>query len=124
MRYLTNVEQLGFRHDPGFTGPGTPAFVSSAVYFDDIQLIIDFDIDGDGIANDLDTAPRSVSSDFSDGTTSGTITDPGDQTLFITDEPSPDGVRITAAPGGGSPAESACATNRLRCRSGQTQNLS
>lgn len=99
---LSNVEQLGFRHDPGFTGPGTPAFVSSAVFFDDIQLIVDFDIDGDGIANDLDTAPRSVSSDFSDGTTSGTITDPGNRTLTINDEPNPDGVRLTAPDNGGS----------------------
>jgi len=37
---LEGVGQAGLRHDPGFTGPGWPAFTSSRVYFDDIQLII------------------------------------------------------------------------------------
>ncbi len=43
--------------------------------------------------------------DFSDiplgGTTSGTITTRGDQTLIISDEPNPDGIKITADIGGG-----------------------
>jgi len=98
---LSDVSLFGLRHDPGFTGPGTPAPIAAAVYFDDIELIVDPDIDGDGIDNDVDTAPWVASFDFGDGTTFGTITDLGNQILSITDAPSPDGVRITAAPGGG-----------------------
>jgi hypothetical protein len=59
------------------------------------------DTDGDGIADLVDTAPTVPSNDFSDGTTTGSITDRGDQVLFITDQPHPDGVRITASIDGG-----------------------
>jgi hypothetical protein len=65
------------------------------------------DDDGDGIYNIIDTEPTTYSNHFSDesldppGTTSGTILDRGDQSLVIKEEPNPDGVRITAAPSGG-----------------------
>jgi hypothetical protein len=63
------------------------------------------DSDGDGILDDIDTLPFAVSDDFSDaglgGLTSGTITTRGDQTLTISEELDPDGVRIVADPSGG-----------------------
>jgi len=63
------------------------------------------DTDGDGIFDDVDTLPNTVSDDFSDialgGTSLGTITTRGNQTLTITEEPNPDGVRITADISGG-----------------------
>ena len=60
------------------------------------------DADGDGIADLIDTESTIFSDDFMDAaTTSGTITSRGDQILTITDEPDPDGVRITADPAGG-----------------------
>ncbi|MHC4221566.1 MAG: hypothetical protein ACYST9_04015, partial [Planctomycetota bacterium] len=49
---LSAVAQFGLRHDPDFTGPGVPASVYSAVYFDDIELILDSD--GDGVADNYD----------------------------------------------------------------------
>ncbi|HLC25033.1 MAG TPA: hypothetical protein VJJ25_05325, partial [Nitrosopumilaceae archaeon] len=58
------------------------------------------DTDGDGIFDEVDTLPNTVSDDFSDvglgGTTLGVITTRGNQTLTITEEPNPDGIRITA----------------------------
>jgi len=63
--------------------------------------------DGDGIAGVIDTLPDEYSNGFSDigldppGTTSGTITNRGDQILTITDEANPSGVRIAADPSGG-----------------------
>jgi hypothetical protein len=63
--------------------------------------------DGDGISAEIDTLPEEYSDGFSDedldpaGTTSGTITNRGDQMLTITDEPNPSGVRIAADPSGG-----------------------
>ena len=74
---------------------------AAPIWFDNIvaaRLVPD--MDSDGIANDIDTDPLAATGEFSDGTTSGTITDPGNQTLAINDEPSPDGIRITAASGG------------------------
>ena len=63
------------------------------------------DADGDGIFDGVDTLPNTVSDDFSDialgGTSLGTITTRGNQTLTITEEPNPDGVRITADISGG-----------------------
>jgi len=60
------------------------------------------DIDGDGINNAVDTLPNTPSSDFSDGTTTGTITAPGDQLVTVTNAVDPDkGVTITADPAGG-----------------------
>jgi len=59
------------------------------------------DTDGDFIFDEVDPLPNTFSDDFSDGTTDGTITARGDQTLAITDEPDPDGVRIVADIGGG-----------------------
>jgi hypothetical protein len=56
------------------------------------------DTDHDGIFNEVDTLPNTYSDDFSDvsigGTTTGTITSRGDQTLTIKEEPNPSGVRI------------------------------
>ena len=77
---------------------GSPA----PIWFDNIiaaRLVPD--MDSDGIANDIDTDPLAATDEFSDGTTSGTITDRGDQILSITDELSPDGVRIIASASGG-----------------------
>ena len=63
------------------------------------------DTDGDGIFDDVDTLPNTISDDFSDiglgGTSSGVITTRGDQILTITEEPNPAGVRITADISGG-----------------------
>ncbi|MCH7914280.1 MAG: DUF1735 domain-containing protein [Deltaproteobacteria bacterium] len=71
------------------------------------------DPDRDGIFDEVDTHPIFFSNDFSDGTTTGTITNRGDQILTITDstDPSPnDGVSIAAdLSGGAAPASvSAC----------------
>ena len=63
------------------------------------------DTDGDGIDDEVDTLPNTFSNDFSDvslgGTSSGTIVIKGDQTLTITEESNPDGVRISANISGG-----------------------
>jgi hypothetical protein len=63
------------------------------------------DTDGDGILDDVDTLPNTISDDFSDtglgGTTSGTITTRGDQILTISEEANPNGVRIVADNSGG-----------------------
>ena len=76
--------------------------------------------DGDGIAAEVDTLPAQFSNDFSDvppfgtsattGTTTGTITNRGDQILAVTDDPDPKGVLIVADPSGGATAAtvSAC----------------
>ena len=59
--------------------------------------ITDTDTDDDGIEDAVDTQPLMFSDDFSDGTTSGTIANRGDQNITIVDAPNPaDGVRITA----------------------------
>jgi hypothetical protein len=65
-----------------------------------------FDSDNDGIADQIDASPNDYSNEFSDAaTTSGIIINRGDQTLIITDEPDPAGVRIKAtAAGGNSPS--------------------
>jgi hypothetical protein len=63
----------------------------------------DEDDDGDGIFDGVDTQTTVVSNDFSDGTTTGTITNRGDQRLTIADSPNPQhGVVIQADPSGGS----------------------
>ena len=73
------------------------------------------DSDGDGIFDTVDVQPFTSSAAFSDvssgGSTTGSITDLGDQAVTIQDVASPSGVRATAAAGGGSkPAKiSACA---------------
>lgn len=75
---------------------------SAPIWFDNVILArLDPDNDEDRLENGIDTDPLNSSADFSDGTTSGTITYPGDQTLTINDEPSPDGVRIIASASGG-----------------------
>lgn len=65
------------------------------------------DSDGDGLADAVDPEPTTFSSRLSDGagggTTSGLVTDRGDQQLAITDEPT-NGVRISASPTGGADA--------------------
>jgi uncharacterized delta-60 repeat protein len=61
------------------------------------------DTDGDGIANSVDLQPSTLSSDFSDGTISGSIVSRGDQLLAVADATdSEDGVIITASAVGGS----------------------
>ena len=49
----------------------------------------DPDDDGDGIFDEVDTSPTYLSDDFSDGTTTGTITNRGDQILAIIDAADP-----------------------------------
>jgi len=72
--------------------------------FDD-TFVIPPDNDGDGIQNEIDAQPNTPSFDFTDipggGTTNGTITSLGDQTLSITEEVDPDGVRITVVSSSG-----------------------
>ena len=70
-------------------------------------ILNDDDLDGDGISDRIDVQPNTFSNDFSDvalgkkGKTSGTITDRGDQTLTVTEEANPKGVRIEADASGG-----------------------
>jgi len=82
--------------------PGFYNLDQSDVDGDGIGDVADTDFDGDldGIAYGVDTEWWTFSAGFSDGTTWGTITNRGGQILSITDEFSPDGVRITAASGG------------------------
>jgi len=65
------------------------------------------DSDNDGISDEVDTQPSTFSDDFSDvtlgGITTGTITTRGGQTLMITEEPNPAGVKIAADISGGPP---------------------
>jgi type VI protein secretion system component Hcp len=73
------------------------------------------DSDGDGIADVVDTEPLAPSNDFADDdpepTTTGTI-NRGDQSISVTDEADPEGVRIVAALGGGaSPATVSVCSN-------------
>jgi hypothetical protein len=65
------------------------------------------DQDGDGIEDSIDTLATEYSDAFSDAaTTFGFIISRGEQNLFITDQPDPEGVRVMADPGGGTvPAE-------------------
>ena len=66
--------------------------------------------------DEVDTDPVSASADFSDGTTSGTITDPGDQLMFVADaiDPGQGVVIISSSRGGPTPASiSACGGNSL-----------
>jgi hypothetical protein len=70
------------------------------------------DTDNDGIFDEVDTQPSIFSDDFSDvslgGTTTGTIITRGDQTLTITEELNPAGVKIAAAGGTTTAQVSAC----------------
>ena len=85
---------------------------AAPIWFDNIVVArLVPDMDSDGIANDVDTDPLADTGEFSDGTTSGTVTDPGNQTLAISDEPYPDGVRITAASGGSGAAATVSVCN-------------
>jgi hypothetical protein len=65
--------------------------------------VCEADMDGDAIANEVDTYPLVSSNAFSDtglgGTTSGTITNRGDQALEVTEAANPDGVRIISSAG-------------------------
>jgi len=75
----------------------------------DFQLDLIQDADDDGISDEIDTAPGSPSNDFSDGKTSGTVTDRGDQVLTIKDAPDPNkGIWIAAAGGSAKAKVSAC----------------
>jgi acetyltransferase-like isoleucine patch superfamily enzyme len=61
---LEGVGKIGLRHDPTFSGPGTPAWTDTPIYFDDIQLVLDGD--GDGIEDDLDNCPTVWNEDQED----------------------------------------------------------
>ena len=93
-----HMDELRTIHTNSFNASpteGIPATVDMGAY----EL---WDSDGDGIEESIDTEPTVYSNDFSDAaTTSGTITDRGEQLLSITDEPDPCGVRIVASPAGG-----------------------
>jgi len=67
------------------------------------------DTDGDGIDDGIDSSPGMPSGLFSDGVTSGTFVEAGDQNLVITDATSPFGIRIFAqCDGGAAPAFISC----------------
>ncbi len=80
---------------------------------DSFIVTLDFDLDEDGIRNNVDMLPDAVSADFADtalgGATSGLFTDRGEQILNVWDD-IVDGVNINAdITGGTSPATvSAC----------------
>jgi len=59
---LSAVAQLGLRHDPETAGPGVKAWVESAVYFDDIELL--FDSDDDGVVDNDDFCPNTAIPEF------------------------------------------------------------
>ena len=61
---LSDVSVFGLRHDPGFTGPGTPAPIAAAVFFDDIELLLDGDEDGD--VDEADNCPIDANASQSD----------------------------------------------------------
>ena len=89
-------------------GPGpTSSSIKQTVVVESWQgPILLPDNDKDGIFNDVDTQPSEPSRDFSDGTTTGTLTDTGDQTIHVVDAGTAgDGVLVTAyTPGGPDPA--------------------
>ncbi|HST25471.1 MAG TPA: hypothetical protein VLJ76_05740, partial [Gaiellaceae bacterium] len=63
-------------------------------------VTLNLDLDGDGIANNIDQSPNTASTGFSDaargGTTSGTVVlVPAGMTATIVDAPSPQGVQVT-----------------------------
>jgi len=62
-------------------------------------VIVDCDTDGDGIVNSIDPSPLDYTNNtFDDGITSGSIVIVnGDQSLTITDEPNPAGVRVVSS---------------------------
>ena len=66
-----------------------------------IDFTINADKDGDGIYNDIDTLPEQFSNEFNDGATTGVISDRGEQILVLSDEPTPEGVRIRVEPSAG-----------------------
>jgi len=98
----TVTESLGFA-TIAETSSGLSRTVTESLGFD--TFVIPSDKDGDGIQNEIDAEPDTPSSDFTDipggGTTDGTITLLGDQTLSITEEANPDGVRITVVSSSG-----------------------
>ncbi|MBC8453407.1 MAG: HYR domain-containing protein, partial [Chloroflexi bacterium] len=66
------------------------------------QVFAQNDDDADNIADMVDPDPLVYSSDFDDGSTTGSIVSRGDQVLEITDAVDPsDGVLVTALAGGG-----------------------
>ena len=85
----------------------------------EIFLATPKDMDRDGIFNEVDTLPYTFSDDFADltigGTTTGSITNRGEQSLKIADAVNPAGVRITADPFGGAiPATVSVCGSRAR----------
>ena len=97
---------------PSFISPNTDYFallfrliVTDSNGVDDtdhVLILSDYgvDDDNDGIETPVDTKPFIFSDNFSDkplaGNTSGSIVSRGNNLLIVTEEPNPDGVRITA----------------------------
>jgi hypothetical protein len=93
------VEVGIFLFNINFTGSAAPIWYDNA-----ILARLDPDDDGDRLENGVDSDPLNQSTDFSDGTTSGTVIQDANEILGVDDEPGSDGVRITTSPGPGSPA--------------------
>lgn len=80
-----------------------------------VEFIPFTDSDGDGIDDAVDSAPGAPSGLFSDGGTSGTLLDAGDQVPVITDATPPFGIRVMMDCGGGPGAASVrCCDPRIR----------
>ena len=74
---------------------------------EEVLALANRDVDGDGINNDVDNDPLVPSNDFSDGSTTGSILDAGEQTLRISDPVDPaQGVLVeVVASAGPTPAQ-------------------
>ena len=92
---MTAHEHAGSTHAHNFVHIHDRSGTYSATYTIEVE-------DGDGIADAVDTQPLAPSNDFSDGTTTGTITNRGNQELTVTDAADPTlGVEIAASAAGG-----------------------
>jgi len=102
----------GYSFSPGYYDSGVYGLsctVSDGIYSAVQAWVITVndvpDIDGDGIYNAVDASPMVFSDDFNDhgigGVTSGVVLSRGDQLLTVSEEPNPDGVRVSADMAGG-----------------------
>lgn len=103
VRIGSDETAVGFpNHDRDFRGVIDEVRITGGPLTPPAFLVFLIDQDGDGIFDAVDPLPTTLSGHFSDGTTSGTIVDQGEQALRITDAPGPqDGVWITADRSGG-----------------------